>query len=1291
LLSRRRLLLLALVLLGGVVLLVRTSPQWLPRQLARTLSGVFRRPVSIGEVRLHAFPFEVEIKDLRVGGEGPGQNPFLDVPRALVRPSLAPLRFGRLVLTRVRLEGPRIYVHSFLHGGDNLPKAGGGGGGGVDLSIGRIVIASGELVLDHERVPLDLDLPDFRGRLNAKPPRALQGHLSFGPGTLRFGTAPILPVGAELDLQIEGPVVTAEAGHIRARGTDLNWRGQVRFGGRTLGQFTIDGPVDLDMLDQHVMRTGFGIKGAARFRGTVSVDGPRFRIDGRMEGTEGVFDGTPVERFGGELAWSSDGVVLRRLDLQALGGAGTLDVDVPSGSRSPRPVRIQGPLRAVDAEALLRAVFKYGPLHLGSSATGDLLVEWPKGKVRQISGSIALDLAERPDGRTPLSGRFEWRAEQGVEWVERADLRTPTTRVRAAGRIETDDRTDLSLDADSSDLGAADDILLRVRRALGNAEAQPTGFTGAGLYRGRWRGTLSLPVFEGRFSGRDVSYLGVGWGRAEWAGSVDTASVRSHSLVVTRGGAELWLDGLMETGFFGGQDALDARVRLQRWPAEDIVKALSWDLDLVGPVTGEATIKGRRSRPEGSAVVSAANGRYYGVAFDEARVATAWRGSVTALREGQARLGGGRVVFKGSFTDDGAYDGIADLAEVDASALLPPAPTALQIGGRLSGRVVLQGTLERPRVRATLTSTRLFVGDEGLGALEATLTGPGDGSVTLAARCRSARVDLALRGTIAASEPYLADLRFESRGTSLDPFLRAAVPSLPPPLGIVVTGEVALRGPLLSPRALSGEAVFPDVSLLFPEYPVKNAGPVQLELADGAVRLRALHLAGEGTDLEVSGEALVLGPGPLEVTARGTADLRALTALSRRLRGSGAARLSVTVSGTTAAPRVDGRLSLEGAGLRVRGFPHGLEDTRGSVRFNESALEIEGLTGTLGGGEVELLGRATYAAGKLSSFDLRPVGRGIALRYPEGMRSLLDADIRLFGDDDRQWLTGSIDVKQATYSRRYDVASELLATRSIAEGAPSLEEGLRFDLKIRAPGTLRIDNNLANLQARADLSLQGTVSEPAIVGRAEVDRGRLYFQGQTYVVRRGIIDFTNPRKIDPIFDIEAETRIRSYRVNLKVNGTLDRVTPTLSSDPPLSSVQILNLLAGADESVVTSLTEAQAGQTQLAATGAATLAAGRLSEQVGLERGVERVFGLNRFSIDPSIVRGGAGTTTSARLTVGKRLTPDLSVIYSQDLRGTEERILSVEYILSDRLSLLLTREQPGGFGFDLRLRRSRP
>ena len=58
---------------------------------------------------------------------------------------------------------------------------------------------------------------------------------------------------------------------------------------------------------------------------------------------------------------------------------------------------------------------------------------------------------------------------------------------------------------------------------------------------------------------------------------------------------------------------------------------------------------------------------------------------------------------------------------------------------------------------------------------------------------------------------------------------------------------------------------------------------------------------------------------------------------------------------------------------------------------------------------------------------------------------------------------------------------------------------------------------------------------------------------------------------------------------------------------------------------------------------------------------------------------------------MGKRITPDLSVLYSQDLRSNDVRLISLEYTLRDWLSLLLTREDPtGGFGVDVRLRQAR-
>jgi len=163
--------------------------------------------------------------------------------------------------------------------------------------------------------------------------------------------------------------------------------------------------------------------------------------------------------------------------------------------------------------------------------------------------------------------------------------------------------------------------------------------------------------------------------------------------------------------------------------------------------------------------------------------------------------------------------------------------------------------------------------------------------------------------------------------------------------------------------------------------------------------------------------------------------------------------------------------------------------------------------------------------------------------------------------------------------------------------------------------------------------------------------------------------------------------VHSYNITLKVNGTLERVYPTLSSDPRLSTVGILSLLAGADESNVQVAQQLQGDSQRLIATGAASLAAGKLSEQIGLEKGAARL-GLNRFSIDPYMVRGEV-SNPNTRMTLGKRVTPDLNIVYSQDLTGTnQERLVSVEYTLSDRLSVLVTQSQPDGYGFDLRLRR---
>jgi autotransporter translocation and assembly factor TamB len=569
--------------------------------------------------------------------------------------------------------------------------------------------------------------------------------------------------------------------------------------------------------------------------------------------------------------------------------------------------------------------------------------------------------------------------------------------------------------------------------------------------------------------------------------------------------------------------------------------------------------------------------------------------------------------------------------------------------------------------------------------------------VAVEAHLTSPRTDGDLKGHVGAEPPYVADLVAQVRNTSLDPFLRVGLPSdTPLTPGIVASGGLSLRGPLQRPLEVAVETALTDLQVLIPEYPVHNVGPMRFTLEEGRLALRDVRVAGEGTNLVARGDLSLLADGPLDLDVQGAADLRSLAAITRRVKARGDAVLNLALRGTRDAPRLDGQLELKGGGVRVRDFPHGLEEVHGAVHFTEQAAQLHDVVARLGGGEVAVDGQASYARAGLTSVDLSLSGHDIALRYPEGLRSLSDVELRVFGDGRGQWVTGNIDVRQAVWTRRYDVASELLSAERPLEAELPLHEGVRFDVTINAPGTLKVDNNLGALEASADLRLQGTSDNPVLLGRAEVEHGRVYFQGNTYTIRTGRMEFANPQRLDPYFEIEAETRLRSYRVNLKMTGTLERVYPTLRSDPPLSAVQILSLLAGGNEQDVASLAQTQTDQARLAAAGAASLAAGRLSEQVGLEREAERFFGLNRFSIDPSLLKSGV-RNPAARLTMGKRIGPDLNVLYSIDLHGNDERLLSVEYSLpqiaklADKgASVLLTRSDADGLGFDVRIQYSR-
>jgi autotransporter translocation and assembly factor TamB len=368
-------------------------------------------------------------------------------------------------------------------------------------------------------------------------------------------------------------------------------------------------------------------------------------------------------------------------------------------------------------------------------------------------------------------------------------------------------------------------------------------------------------------------------------------------------------------------------------------------------------------------------------------------------------------------------------------------------------------------------------------------------------------------------------------------------------------------------------------------------------------------------------------------------------------------------------------------------------------------VRLDDVKAKVGGGDVRFGGRIGLTGLTPTLVDLTFLGTDMELRYPAGFRSVVDADLSLRGSLDDALLAGSVLVKRAELRRSLDVSASLTelyggAAASLpapSSSVPAVSFPLRFDVKLSAPSSLEMDNKLGRLTASADLRLRGTYARPVLEGRAEIDRGEIWFEGRRYVVSRGTVDFPNPSKIEPYFDVEAETRVRApgqtYQVTLRASGTPTRLDWDLSSDPPLPQVDILALLLGetlsTQDAELRSLRAPDAAEQSLVASSSARLLAGRTSTNV--RKAVEQTFGLDSVQITPFFVDPNQQTarfSPGARITIGKRISDRIYLTYSRSLSSTSrDQIILIEFDQSDRLSWILTQNEDRTYALDVRVR----
>jgi autotransporter translocation and assembly factor TamB len=769
-------------------------------------------------------------------------------------------------------------------------------------------------------------------------------------------------------------------------------------------------------------------------------------------------------------------------------------------------------------------------------------------------------------------------------------------------------------------------------------------------------------------------------------------------------GGEIRADGQFSLGFprRDGADEIDARVRITRWPMSDLRHAFNLDdYPVEGTVSGEYQLYGKYQTPFGFGRLNIQSGTAYGETFDAATAALRFEGNGVRLDGIDIKKSTGGLTGAAWVGWDGTYSFNADGAKIPVESLATVAFPKAPLSGRLQFNATGAGTFDEPRYDVKLGVDDLFAGDEGIGQLSGRLALRGE-LLTLDLEAASPRLVVSGSGRVALTPEMDAELTVRFSETSLDPYVRFFEPRLSPYTTAIIGGTMRVVGELRNLDQLMVDTRIEQLDLELFDYRVRNEGPIELLLDRNTVEIRSFHLAGEGTELRLDGK-LNLRDQAIAVQANGDANLGILQGFFRSLRSRGTAALKAEIGGNFSNPVFSGSATIADGRLRHFSLPHSLESINGRLSFDASGIRVEDVAGRLGGGSVTFGGRIGLKGFTVGDISLTAVGERMAMRYPDGFRSVIDADLGLQGTLNSLLLNGNVVVRDGVWSKRIEPNPELFnfsgtAASPIAVGAPAPTIPLRFDVAITSASTLRIDNNLANLVASADLRLQGTYDRPMIFGRAEIERGDFVFEGNRFVVTPGgSIDFFNPTRIEPFFDFEVETRVRRpgqpYRLTLGLSGTTSRLTYSLNADPPLPEVDIISLLLGEDvnldDAELRSLrsSAAQKSEQDLLQTAMTRLLISPFTAPVG--RALGEALGVD-VQITPSFSTEGDQLTPSARVVIGKRISSRAYLTYARALGSSSsqrDQVVVLEYDQNDRLGWVLTQLGDGTFALDFRVR----
>jgi translocation and assembly module TamB len=853
-------------------------------------------------------------------------------------------------------------------------------------------------------------------------------------------------------------------------------------------------------------------------------------------------------------------------------------------------------------------------------------------------------------------------------------IKTPKTSINLDGKVS--ELSQLQIRMHSDDLHEIETVAANFKTASASGTPQRLDLFGTADFVGSVSGSTKNPSIQGQFSANNLRVKGSSWRlvRTNINASPSQATLSNGELLsATQGRFTFTVHTGLREWAYTPNSPITVQLNASQVSIADLERLANKTYPVSGTLAMNVSLHGSQQNPVGNGTLTVTNAKVSNETVQSLNLNFKGDGNAVNTKL-QIKMPAGTTEATGViYPRTQAYELKVTGNNIRLEKLQAVAAKNLQIAGAIDINAQGKGTLKNPQLSASIDIPQLQVQKQTIQRIKFQTTVQNH-VANFALDSAVAQTYVKGRGTVGLNAPYPSDVHLDTGRIAFAPLLALYAPAQAGDVGGETELHVSLRGPLAEKNRLEAHLEIPVLVANYKEVKLAAARPIHLDYQSGIAVLQPTSIQGTGTDVRMQGSVPVNNLKAATFLLQGTVDLSIAKMVQPDIISKGQIQFDIDSRRYSAGSNLNGQLKIVNASFHTPASPVGLDNANGVISVTRQRLEIASFQGQVGGGTVTARGGVAFSPAV--QFDLAMSAKQIRLRYPEGLRTIIDSNLAYTGNLQASTVTGAVTVDHMSLTPEFDLSSFTDQFSGSGGGAPSspFEQSIKLNIAVQSSSQMDLASSQVSIQGNANLRVTGTAAQPVILGRTNLTGGELFLAGNRYIIQQGTIEFLNPVRTEPVVNLQVRTTINEYNISLNIQGPVERLHTNFTSDPALPPVDIINLIARGQTTEA-----AAASQGQPLALGAQSALASAVSGQVSNR--IAKVAGISHLSVDPAL--GGNGQDPGARISIQQRVTSNMYLTFATDVTSTQRQAIELEYRLNRRWSLQGVRDQNGGFGVD--------